>query len=352
MDQERKLRIGITCGDPAGIGPETIYKLCLDSRLLNECSLIFYCPLEALKSLQKTFQWEEVFFHIIQNESQAQAGKPNLICPKERVTVSLGNPTKETAAVAFWALEATQEALKAGRLDAVVTAPLSKAQIMMVSPEFVGHTEYYQNHFKEEGALMMLCSEKLKVALVTNHIAMAGLSDLLSKELVLNALKNLENALKKDFNIIKPTIAVLGLNPHAGESGNIGKEELEIISPAISAAKSGGMLAFGPYSADGFFGSGQCFKFDAILSMYHDQGLTGFKAIAQDEGVNFTAGLSIVRTSPGHGTAFDLATKGQANEAGLRNALYVAMDVVKNRQEHFMRTKNPLAFSVGTKENA
>jgi 4-hydroxythreonine-4-phosphate dehydrogenase len=160
----------------------------------------------------------------------------------------------------------------------------------------------------------------------------------------------LETALRKDFNIIKPRIAVLGLNPHAGESGKIGKEELEIIGPAISAAKNAGVLAFGPYSADGFFGSGQCFQFDAVLAMYHDQGLTGFKAITQDEGVNYTAGLTVVRTSPGHGTAFDLAPKGTANEVGLRNAIYFAIDVVKNREEYRIRTQNPLPITAGTKE--
>lgn len=197
---------------------------------------------------------------------------------------------------------------------------------------------------------MVLCSERLRVALVTNHIALSGLLEVLTKDAILNALKNLETALRKDFNIIKPRIAVLGLNPHAGESGNIGKEELEIIGPAISAAKNAGVLAFGPYSADGFFGSGQCFQFDAVLAMYHDQGLTGFKAITQDEGVNYTAGLTVVRTSPGHGTAFDLAPKGTANEVGLRNAIYFAIDVVKNREEYRIRTQNPLPITAGTKE--
>lgn len=350
MEKERKIKIGITCGDTAGIGPETIYKVCMDSRMLQETTLIFYCPLEALNHVKKEFQLEDVPFNVIQQANQAQPGKANVITPKSSQPSTLGRPSKETASTAFWALEASTEDLKKGNLNAVVTAPLSKAQVMLVDPEFVGHTEYYQKHFKDEGALMLLCSEKLRVALVTNHVALSGLLEVLTKDAILNAMKNLETALRKDFNIIKPRIAVLGLNPHAGESGNIGKEELEIIGPAISAAKNSGVLAFGPYSADGFFGSGQCFQFDAVLAMYHDQGLTGFKAIAQDEGVNYTAGLTIVRTSPGHGTAFELANKGIANETGLRNALYFAVDVVKNRGDYRLITQNPLPFSAGVKE--
>jgi 4-hydroxythreonine-4-phosphate dehydrogenase len=350
MEKDRKLKVGVTCGDPAGIGPETIYKLCMDSRMLQEAMLIFYCPMQSLNQVKKQFQLEEVVFHTIHQASQAQAGKANILNPKVQPQTRLGKPTKESAMAAYWALETSTEDLKKGHLNAVVTAPLSKAQIMLVNPEFVGHTEYYQKHFKDEGALMVLCSERLRVALVTNHVALSGLLDVLTKDAILNALKNLETALRKDFNIIKPRIAVLGLNPHAGESGNLGKEEMEIISPAISAAKNAGILAFGPYSADGFFGSGLCFQFDAVLAMYHDQGLTGFKALAQDEGVNYTAGLTVVRTSPGHGTAFDLASKGRANEAGLRNAIYFALDVVKNREEHLFRTQNPLPFNAKSKE--
>jgi len=350
MDKEKKLKIGITCGDLAGIGPETIYKLCMDSRILHESHLVIYCPAETLHHLRKQFQFEELSFNVIQQAQQAQLGKANVINFKNTVPYVLGKPNKATAEIALWALETTRADLQKGALDAVVTAPLSKAQLMVAAPDFIGHTEYYQKHFKEEGALMVLCSDRLRVALVTNHVALAGLSDLLSKEAVFLALKNLETALQKDFNVVKPRIAVLGLNPHAGESGNIGKEELEIISPAISAARNAGILAFGPYSADGFFGSAQCFQFDAVLAMYHDQGLTGFKAIAQDEGVNYTAGLSVIRTSPGHGTAFDLATKGEANESGLRNAVYLAMDIFKNRENHRVRNSNPLPYSAGARE--
>lgn len=351
MDKEKKLRIGITCGDPAGIGPETIYRLCMDSRMFQETTIVLYCHIDLLTQVKKQFQLDEVVFNVIQQASQAQPGKANVINPKSSSQIILGKPTVESAIMSHWSLETTTEDLKNGYLNAVVTAPLSKAQVMLVDETFVGHTEYYQKHFNEEGALMVLCCDRLKVALATNHVALSGLAEALSKEAILKALKSLENTLRKDFNIVKPRIAVLGLNPHAGESGNIGKEELEIIAPAISAVKNAGVLAFGPYSADGFFGSGQCFQFDAVLAMYHDQGLTGFKAIAMDEGVNYTAGLSVVRTSPGHGTAFDIAPKGEATETGLRNAIYLAVDIVRNREEHRLRGENPLPFSVGIKES-
>lgn len=346
------MRIGITCGDPAGIGPETIIKLGMDQRMLQESIFIFYCPVEALQQIKKELHAEELLLHQIQHTNQGQIGKLNVISPKTKTEFTPGKPSKESASIAWWALESSREDLQKGHIDAVVTAPLSKAQIMQIQAGFQGHTEYYDQFFKEEGALMMLCNERLRVALVTNHIPLQAIAESLTKDAVFSAIKKLEASLKKDFNVIMPKIAVLGLNPHAGESGNIGKEEMEIISPAISAAKSAGILAFGPFSSDGFFGSGQCFHFDAVLSMYHDQGLTGFKAIAQDEGINFTAGLSVVRTSPGHGTAYDLVGTLSAKENGLRNAVFMAVDVVKNRINFKERNQNPLPITMGTKETA
>jgi len=352
MANERIIRIGITCGDPAGIGPETIVKLGMDQRMLQESILIFYCPIEALHHVKKELHVEEPLLHQIQQANQGQIGKLNVLSPKTKSGFIPGKPSKESASIAWWALESSREDLQKCHIDAVVTAPLSKGQIMQIQPGFQGHTEYYDQFFKEEGALMILCSERLRVALVTNHIPVQSISESLTKDAVFSAIKRVENSLKKDFSVIMPKIAVLGLNPHAGESGNIGKEEMEIISPAISAAKSAGILAFGPFSSDGFFGSGQCFQFDAVLSMYHDQGLTGFKAIAQDEGINFTAGLSVVRTSPGHGTAYDLVGSLSAKENGLRNAIFMAVDVVKNRLNFEERNQNPLAITIGAKETA
>jgi len=345
-----KMKIGITCGDPAGIGPELIVKLFADHRLLQESTVVAYCPVALLNKWKKQLNLEDLPIQTIQNISQALKGKLNVISPKEQVDVLEGKPSEASARIALWALEKSSEDLSAKTIDAVVTAPVSKQNIHAISPGFTGHTEYYNERFKAEGALMVLCAERLKVALATNHIAIKDIPAAVVKDTVVTAIKNLDVMLRQDFNVIKPKIAVLGLNPHAGESGTIGMEEMEQISPAISNAKNSGILAFGPYSADGFFGAGSCFEFDAVLAMYHDQGLTGFKAIAFDAGVNYTAGLSIIRTSPGHGTAFDLAGKGESSVEGMRNALYLAMDAVKNRRNYTSNNQNPLGFSAGQKE--
>ena len=352
MDKEHKVRqkIGITCGDVAGIGPETIVRLVADNRMLHEAILIFYCPLFLINKWKKTLGVEDVQVMTIQNASSAQLGKFNLITPKDTPEIIEGQPSENTAKLALWALEKSAEDLANKAIDAVVTAPVSKHHLELVLPGFVGHTEFYNEKFKAEGAIMVLCSNQLKVALASNHLPIKDVSSAITKEVVLMGIKNLNTLLRKDFKIIKPRIAVLGLNPHAGESGNIGIEEMEQISPAISAAKGLNILAFGPYSADGFFGSGQCFEFDAVLAMYHDQGLTGFKALATEGGVNYTGGLSIIRTSPGHGTAFDIAGKGMASAEGLRNAVYLAIDTANNRQEHLKNNETPLAFSVQQKE--
>ncbi len=345
-----KMKIGITCGDPAGIGPELIVKLFADHRLLEELTVVAYCPVALLNKWKKQLNLEDLPVQTIQNISQALLGKLNVISPKEQVDVLEGKPSEASARIALWALEKSSEDLSAKTIDAVVTAPVSKQNIHAISPGFTGHTEYYNDRFKAEGALMVLCAERLKVALATNHIAIKDIPAAVVKDTVVTAIKNLDVMLRQDFNVIKPKIAVLGLNPHAGESGTIGMEEMEQISPAISNAKNSGILAFGPYSADGFFGAGSCFEFDAVLAMYHDQGLTGFKAIAFDAGVNYTAGLSIIRTSPGHGTAFDLAGKGESSAEGMRNALYLAIDAVRNRRNYTANNQNPLGFSAGQKE--
>lgn len=345
-----KMKIGITCGDPAGIGPELIVKLFTDHRLLQELTVVAYCPVALINKWKKQLNLEDLPVQTIQNISQALLGKLNVISPKEEVDVLEGKPSEASARIALWALEKSSEDLSAKTIDAVVTAPVSKQNIHAISPGFTGHTEYYNERFKAEGALMVLCSERLKVALATNHIAIKDIPAAVVKDTVVTAIKNLDVMLRQDFNVIKPKIAVLGLNPHAGESGTIGMEEMEQISPAISNAKNSGILAFGPYSADGFFGAGSCFEFDAVLAMYHDQGLTGFKAIAFDAGVNYTAGLSIIRTSPGHGTAFDLAGKGESSVEGMRNALYLAIDTARNRRNYTSNNQNPLRFSAGQKE--
>jgi len=345
-----KMKIGITCGDPAGIGPELIVKLFTDPRLLQESSVVAYCPIALINKWKKLLNLDELQVHTVQNISQIVKGKLNVISPKDNVAVTEGKPTEASANIALWALEKSAQDLSEKTIDAVLTAPVSKQNIHGIYPGFTGHTEYYNERFKAEGALMVLCAERLKVALATNHIAIKDISSFVVKDTVVKAIKNLDVMLRQDFNIIKPKIAVLGLNPHAGELGTIGVEEMEQISPAISNARNAGILAFGPYSADGFFGAGSCFNFDAVLAMYHDQGLTGFKAIAFDAGVNYTAGLNIIRTSPGHGTAFDIAGKGVSSVEGMRNAFYLAVDAVRNRRNHATNNMNPLGFSAGNKE--
>ena len=350
-DQTRKMKIGITCGDPAGVGPELIVKMFADHRLLQETTIIAYCPLFLINKWKKQLGQEDLPVQTIQNISQAQPGKLNLFSPKENHEISEGKPTESSAKIALWALEKSAEDLTSKAIDGIVTAPVSKQNMHTVAPGFTGHTEFYNERFKAEGALMVLCSERLNVALATNHIAIKDIPAAVVKDTIVGAIKNLDLMLRQDFNIIKPKMAILGLNPHAGESGTIGLEEMEQISPAISNAKNAGILAFGPYSADGFFGAGRCFEFDAVLAMYHDQGLTGFKAIAFDGGVNYTAGLSIIRTSPGHGTAFELAGKGEASDEGMRNALYLAIDSARNRHNFKVNNSNPLGFTAGNKES-
>lgn len=344
MDREtnRKLKIGVTCGDPNGIGPEVIMQALSDQRLLQEAVFIVFSPTSALSSGKK----EETSFVVIKNIQDAGVGKINVVNYSSGAFEFIpGSPTPSSGSIALWSLESGKNALEKGLIDAVVTAPVAKHNIQLENGAFMGQTEFFGKSFSKNGALMMLCSTRLKVALATTHIPIKEVPTALKKEEILSVLKTLDHTLRRDFNVARPKIAVLGLNPHAGESGNIGMEELEIISPAISAAKNQNLLVFGPYSADGFFGSQACFQFDAILAMYHDQGLTAFKALSFDESVNYTAGLSMVRTSPGHGTAFDLVGTGKANPDSMRNAIYMALDVCRNRKHYDEATKNPLKIS-------
>ena len=350
-EQKSKIKIGITCGDPAGIGPETIVKLFADTRLLQEATFIVYCPKESINAWKKRFTLDELPIQEITTASSAITGKLNIINLKTNGEIKEGVPSQESGRIALLALEKSAEDLKSKGIEAVVTAPVSKQHVALNKEGFKGHTDYYNDLFQQEGALMVLCSDRLKVALATSHVALKDVPEITTKELVFTSIQKLNSMLIKDFGVVKPKIAVLGLNPHAGESGNLGMEEIEVISPAISQAKNAGVLTFGPYAADGFFGSNQWANFDAVLAMYHDQGLTGFKAISFDQGVNFTGGLTVVRTSPGHGTAFEIAGKGEASESSLRNAVFMAMDFVKNRRNHLQISSNPLPYSKQQKES-
>jgi 4-hydroxythreonine-4-phosphate dehydrogenase len=253
-------------------------------------------------------------------------------CWNENIEAKPGEINNEAGLASYMALEKVNQDLKEGLLDAVVTAPINKKNIQSPDFDFAGHTEYFTHHFGEKESLMLLVSEDFRVGVVTGHIPLSAVSIQISKEKIMQKIKILESSLKKDFGILRPRIAVLGLNPHAGEEGLLGNEEIEIISPAIEDSKKKGILAFGPYPSDGFFGMMQFKKFDAVLAMYHDQGLIPFKTLAFETGINYTAGLKIIRTSPDHGTAYNIAGKNLANESSFREAIFLAQDIIKNRK--------------------
>lgn len=352
MKSDRKpIRVGVTIGDVNGIGPEIIIKTFGNPLILAECTPVIYGSTKTIGYHKKAINDQNFNFLRVEDASEAKDKKVNIVaCWKEIVKMKLGEADELGGKYAFKSLEAATQDLAAGKIDVLVTAPISKETIMQAGFEFPGHTEYLASLSGMDEALMMMVSENLKVALVTSHIPLKEVASTITKEKILQKIDKLQASLTKDFGINKPKIAVLGLNPHAGEKGRLGDEERDIINPALHEAQENGILAFGPYPADGFFGSSQFNEFDAVLAMYHDQGLTGFKSIAFNEGVNFTASLPIVRTSPDHGTAFDIAGQGIADEQSFRNAIYLAMDIYRNRQLHKEINENPLPIS--KKENS
>lgn len=346
------VRVGISIGDINGIGPEVIIKALGDTRILDDCTPIIYGSSKAMSYHKKAIGDDHFNYQRVQDAGEAKNRKINIIpCWSEEIKFNLGQATETGGKYAFMSLKAATDDLAAGKIDVLVTAPISKETIQKAGFEFPGHTEYLAHLSGQEDALMTMISGDLRVALVTSHIALKDVSTAVTKEKIVAKLKAFDASLRKDFGIVRPKIAVLGLNPHAGEKGKMGEEESETIIPAINAAKQDGILGFGPYPADGFFGSNQMKQFDGVLSMYHDQGLTGFKAIAFDSGVNFTAGLPIVRTSPDHGTAFDIAGKGSASGDSFRAALYLAIDVYRTRSFVKEISANPLKSQETRKAN-
>ncbi|MFT6715834.1 MAG: 4-hydroxythreonine-4-phosphate dehydrogenase [Saprospiraceae bacterium] len=332
MISSKDIKIGITQGDPNGIGYEVIIKTCADSRLLELYTPVIYGNKSALNQHMKVVNDENFKFQSIVSASQAKQNATNFInCGEGDFEVDLGNGTKESGASAFAALEKAVADLKNGEIDVLVTAPINKDNIQSENFNFPGHTEYLAAQNEKTESLMFLVSDKLKVGVVTGHIPLSEISKQLNLEIIVEKIRLMDKSLKLDFSIRKPKIAVLGLNPHAGDNGLIGKEDEEIIAPAIHDARTRGILAYGPYAADGFFGSGNYNKYDGVVAMYHDQGLIPFKTLAFGEGTNFTAGLSFVRTSPDHGTGFDIAGQNKADESSLRQAIYTAIDIFKNR---------------------
>lgn len=327
-----KIKVGITHGDINGISYEVILKTLEDSRITELCTPIIYGSPKVAAYYRKVLNLN-INLNLINNASEAQEKRANIInCNKEEIKVEVGVSTPQAGEAAFNALEMATKALKNGEIDVLVTAPINKNNIQSNNFNFPGHTEYLENIFGEKAdALMILANDSLRIAVATGHVPVSKISSCLTQELILNKIKQFNKSLIEDFGIFKPRIAVLGLNPHAGDNGVIGNEDEEIIRPAVKQALDDQIICFGPLPADGFFGSNGQAHYDGILAMYHDQGLIPFKTIAMDNGVNFTAGLSVIRTSPDHGTAYDLAGKNMASENSFRQALFMALDVYKNR---------------------
>ena len=335
--------IGISIGDINGIGPEVIIKALSDQMMLTDCTPVIYGSTKVLSFYKKRINSGDFNYQTIPSADAAKPRKINVINVwKEDVEIDLGKTTETGGKYALASLDHATKDLASGKIDVLVTAPISKEAMNKAGFKFPGHTEYLADMAGQEDALMLMVAGKLRVGLVTSHIALKDVPTTITIDRVLDKIRAFSQSLRKDFGIRRPRIAVFGLNPHAGENGKMGNEENEVINPAISKARNEGILAFGPYPADGFFGSGNKENFDGVLAMFHDQGLAAFKALAFDEGVNFTAGLPIVRTSPDHGTAFDIAGEDVASGASMRQAMYLAMDVFRNHQLEKEINANPL----------
>lgn len=332
MENNRKIRVGITHGDINGVGYEVILKAFSDPTMLDLCTPIVYGSPKVATYHRKAMDIQ-TGFSIINQADDAQEGRLNILsCTDDELKVELTKATPEAGKAALDALERALQDYREGGIDVLVTAPINKHTIQSETFRFPGHTEYIEERVGDNRkALMILLKDDFRVALVTGHIPVRDIATTLTKELIMEKIEIFHRSLKQDFAIDSPRIAVFSLNPHAGDHGVIGTEEAEIIIPAIQEMAAKGILCYGPYPADGFMGSGNFHHFDGILAMYHDQGLAPFKALAMDEGVNYTAGLPIVRTSPAHGTAYDIAGQGIASESSLRHAIYLALDVYRNR---------------------
>jgi 4-hydroxythreonine-4-phosphate dehydrogenase len=347
---DNKVIVGISQGDINGIGLEVVLKTLLEPGIADICTPVLFSSQKTVSYYRKVLGLEEFSFNPMREFSQINSKKVNVfVCYEEEVNIEMGKLTEVGGKYAYISLEKATQALLDKNIDVLVTAPINKSNIQGDNFKFVGHTEYLGSMLSGD-PLMLMCSENgLRIAVATGHIPLKEVHSKLTVDGVARKILQLHESLIKDFGVRKPKIAVLGLNPHAGDGGAIGNEDKEIIIPAIEKAKTNG-LVYGPYSADAFFGNGTYKQFDAVLAMYHDQGLIPFKTIAFNEGVNFTAGLNAVRTSPDHGTGYDIAGKNQANEQSFKRAMYAAIDIFKNRQLHAEITENPLHINTIKKE--
>lgn len=340
----KMIRVGISHGDINGIGYEVVLKAVSDEKIPELFTPVFYGSPQIVEKARREFNLELLPIHIVKNKGDIRDGKLNIVeIPVTHNDVAPGVPTEISGRAAVQSLELAVQSLRDGDIDVLVTAPISKNAVQSDEFKFPGHTEYLQDRLGDgRGALMVLFNDYLRMALVTTHLPIKDVPAAITRKNVLEKIRTFESVLKSDFTCERPKIAVFSLNPHCGDSGLLGTEEKDEIIPAIEDAKKEGILAFGPYSADGFFATGAFRNFDGVLAMYHDQGLAPFKAIAGDTGVNYTSGLPYVRTSPDHGTAYDLAWKDKADPTSMRQAIYKAIDIYRNREIHKQAAANPL----------
>jgi 4-hydroxythreonine-4-phosphate dehydrogenase len=346
-----KLKIGITLGDVNGVGPEIVVRALLDARFRDMFTPILYGSSRVINIYRKILDINKFHFSIVPSPSQAFYNKINLIeCNPELEQVEVGVASEAGGRAAQQSLLRAVEDAQHQAIDALITMPVDKATFQLVDPDFVGHTELLGKAFNVEENLMLMVADQLRVGLVTNHLALQDVSRNLSREQILRKARLLHQSLRQDFGIGKPMIAVLGLNPHAGDQGLLGKEEKEVILPALEELKAEGIFAMGPYPADGLFGSMAYQKFDGILAMYHDQGLIPFKLIAGYQGVNYTAGIPLIRTSPDHGVAYDIAGKGVADVSSLQQSVFLTIDIHRNRIMQAELEANPLKVHEGPRK--
>ena len=339
--------IGVTIGDLNGVGPELIIKTFSDNRIIELCTPVIFSSNKVINYYRRAVEDQHLNFHSTKDLNNLNLKQINVFnCWDEEVPIQPGVLTDQSGKYAIRSLMVAAQCLKDGQLDALVTAPIHKANTQVADFPFTGHTPFLKDKFGSKDVLMLLFHNNLRVALATEHIPVSKVASFITKEVLTSKLNMLKDSLLKDFGILKPKIAVLGLNPHAGDNGTIGDEDKNIIAPLIESMQQQGSLVYGPFAADSFFARSSYTEFDAVLAMYHDQGLVAFKTLAQGQGVNYTAGLPIVRTSPDHGTAFDIAGKNVADESSFREAVFQAIDILRQRDEYAANTANPLVRTV------
>ncbi len=343
MNDKRKIRVGITQGDINGIGYEIIFRTFENSEMFEICTPVVYGSPKLAAYHRKALEID-ITYNAVENPSDIQDGKLNIInCNSDNIIIELGTATKESGEAAYQALERAIKDYQEGIIDLLVTAPINKNTIQSDDFNFPGHTEYLQERLGGGNkSLMILCSDEVRFAIATSHLPLRDVPEAITPELLEEKITIFDHSLKEDFNIDAPKIAVLSLNPHSGDNGLLGKEEIETIIPTINKMSREGILCYGPFGVDGFMGSGKYKAFDGILAMYHDQGLTPMKLLAMSNGVNFTAGLQAVRTSPAHGVAYDIAGKGCADENSFRQAIYTGIDIFRNRLQYNEARRRPL----------